>query len=81
MVIDEGFYHRLVPGRIDQEGTSEEEAMRKNPANTLKISASINLLAGVLWILAAFHPITGDAGVDYLDIVLGIFFLAAGGAA
>jgi hypothetical protein len=60
------------------QGSSTEAGMKKEPVKIHSISAAINILAGLLWILAAFHPLTGEPGVDYLFIVLGLFFLAAG---
>ena len=52
--------------------------MKINPGKLSNLSAWINLLAGVLWIVAAFHPITGEPGIDYWFILFGVFFLAAG---
>ncbi len=42
------------------------------------ISPIFNLLAGVLFILAAFHVITNEAGIDYWYVLLGIAFLVSG---
>ncbi len=42
------------------------------------ISSISNLLAGALFILAAFHLITKEAGIDYWYILLGIVFLVSG---
>jgi hypothetical protein len=64
--------------KIDAEIDSREGFMETKPANSSRTSALINLLAGVLWIIAAFHPITGGTGIDYWYIALGIFFLVAG---
>jgi hypothetical protein len=59
-------------------GFSEEDYMDKKPINPMRISSAINLFAGVLWVIAAFHPITGGTGIDYWYIVFGVFFMAAG---
>jgi hypothetical protein len=59
-------------------GFSVEDCMDKKSNNPIRISSAINLLAGVLWVIAAFHPITGGTGVDYWFIVFGVFFMAAG---
>jgi hypothetical protein len=52
--------------------------MDKKSNYPIRISSAINLLAGVLWVFAAFHPITGGTGIDYWFIVFGVFFIAAG---
>jgi len=59
-------------------GFSVEDYVDKKPIIPIRISSAINLLAGVLWVIAAFHPITGGTGIDYWYIVFGVFFMAAG---
>jgi hypothetical protein len=45
---------------------------------SLLISSILNLFAGVLFVLAAFHVITNEAGIDYTSILIGIVFLILG---
>ena len=59
-------------------GFSGEDYMDKKPIHPMRISSAINLLAGTLWVVAAFHPITGGTRIDYWYIVFGVFFLVAG---
>ncbi len=42
------------------------------------ISSIFNLFAGALFIVAAFHVITNEPGIDYWYILLGIVFLVSG---
>jgi hypothetical protein len=44
----------------------------------LIISSILNLFAGVLFVLAAFHVITTEAGIDYTSMLIGIVFLVLG---
>jgi hypothetical protein len=44
----------------------------------LLMSSMLNLFAGVLFVVAAFHPLTDDMGVDYVFIFIGIVFLVLG---
>jgi hypothetical protein len=41
--------------------------------------AVINLLASVLWVLAAFGVVKGREGVDFLYLAVGVVSLVAGG--
>jgi hypothetical protein len=52
--------------------------MGGKPANKFNYSAALNILAGVLFVIAAFHPLTGEQGVDYLYIFVGVLFAIAG---
>jgi hypothetical protein len=40
----------------------------------------INLLSGVLWVLAAFGIVRGKEGIDPLYLAVGVVSLVAGGA-
>ena len=44
----------------------------------LLTSSMLNLFTGVLFVLAAFHPLTDDMGIDYVFIFIGIVFLVLG---
>jgi|WetSurMetagenome_2_1015567.scaffolds.fasta_scaffold793366_1 hypothetical protein len=48
------------------------------PIHKTKISAILNLIAGVLFIMAAFHVLTGESGIDWMWIVVGTLFIIAG---
>ena len=45
---------------------------------SIPISSILNLIAGALFVLAAFHVLTNDAGIDYPYIFIGIVFLVLG---
>jgi len=45
---------------------------------SLPISSMLNLFAGVLFVLAAFHIITNNVGIDYVSMFIGIVFLGLG---
>ena len=45
---------------------------------SLPISSMLNLIAGILFVLAAFHILTSDVGIDYRYIFIGIVFLVLG---
>ncbi len=51
----------------------EHKDTHKTPASSV-----INIIAGMLFLVAAFHVITGEAGIDYLYIIIGLLLLAAG---
>ena len=42
------------------------------------IHALFNIIAGLLFIVAAFRLLTGEGGVDWMWLVVGILFLAGG---
>jgi hypothetical protein len=48
------------------------------PVRKTIISAILNLVAGFLFIIAAFHIITGESGVDWMWLIVGILFIAGG---
>jgi uncharacterized membrane protein HdeD (DUF308 family) len=52
--------------------------LENKPANKSKVSAILSILAGVIFILAAFHPFVSGAGIDYVFILIGLVFLVIG---
>jgi hypothetical protein len=53
--------------------------MSTEPARrSTNIHALFNLLAGLLFVAAAFHLLTGERGVDWMWLVVGVLFLAGG---
>lgn len=52
--------------------------MENKPANKSNVSAILFILAGILFILAAFHPFTNDTGIDYVYFPIGAVFLIIG---
>ena len=52
--------------------------MENKPADKINVSALFNILAGVLFMLAAFHPLTGEKGIDYAYIFIGLLLLIVG---
>ena len=47
----------------------------RRPTN---IHALFNIIAGFLFVVAAFHLLTGESGVDWMWLLVGILFLAGG---
>jgi predicted branched-subunit amino acid permease len=43
-----------------------------------KISAIINIIAGLLFLGAAFGVLTGEAGVNWMWLILSVLFAGAG---
>ncbi len=52
--------------------------MENKPANKFNTASALNILAGVIFAAAAFHPLTGEAGVDYAYIFIGLVFIILG---
>jgi len=52
--------------------------MENKPTNRLNTAAALNILAGVLFVAAAFHPFTGEQGVEYAYIFIGLLFILLG---
>jgi uncharacterized membrane protein HdeD (DUF308 family) len=55
-----------------------ECGMENKPAKKNNWTVILFLLAGILYILAAFHPFTNETGIDYINIPIGVVFLAIG---
>jgi hypothetical protein len=53
----------------------QEERRRK----LIWLLVVINLISGVLWVLAAFGVVRGKEGIDPLYLALGVLSLVAGG--
>ena len=47
----------------------------RRPTN---IHALFNIIAGFLFVVAAFQLLTGESGVDWMWLLVGILFLAGG---
>jgi hypothetical protein len=47
----------------------------RRPTN---IHALFNIIAGLLFVAAAFHLLTGESGVDWMWLLVGILFLVGG---
>jgi hypothetical protein len=52
--------------------------MENKSPNKLNVAAVLNILAGVIFILAAFHPLSVGTGIDYVYIPIGVVFLVIG---
>jgi hypothetical protein len=52
--------------------------MENKPANKNNLAAILFILAGVLFMLAAFHPFVARAGIDYVNFPIGAVFLVIG---
>jgi hypothetical protein len=52
--------------------------MENKPANKSNVSDILFILAGVLFMVAAFHPFTNETGIDYVNIPIGVVFLVIG---
>lgn len=50
----------------------------KQPDNKKKTNAVFNIVAGILFFIAAFNLLTGQGGFDWLSLVAGILFMVAG---
>lgn len=50
----------------------------KQPDNKKKINAVFNIVAGILFFIAAFNLLTGQSGFDWLSLVAGILFVVGG---
>lgn len=51
---------------------------RQQPDNKQKTNAVFNIVAGILFFIAAFNLLTGQGGFDWLSLVAGILFVAGG---
>ena len=52
--------------------------MEPKPANKFNTASALNILAGVLFVAAAFHPFTGEPETDYGYIFIGLVFIVLG---
>jgi hypothetical protein len=52
--------------------------MQSKPTSKFNTASALNILAGVIFVAAAFHPLTGEAGVDYAYIFIGLVFIIVG---
>lgn len=43
-----------------------------------RMSAIFNLVAGLLFLVAAFNIITGEPGINWMYIIVGVLFIIAG---
>jgi hypothetical protein len=43
-----------------------------------RTSAIFNLVAGLLFLVAAFNILTGDPGINWMYIIVGVLFIIAG---
>ncbi len=46
--------------------------------NKLRTSAILNIVAGLLFFVAAFNLLTGDPGVNWMYLVVGAIFVGGG---
>ncbi len=51
---------------------------RQQPDNKQKTNAVFNIVAGILFFIAAFNLLAGQGGFDWLSLVAGILFVAGG---
>ncbi len=52
--------------------------MENKLASKFNTASALNILAGVLFVAAAFHPLTGEPGVEYAYIFIGALFILLG---
>jgi hypothetical protein len=52
--------------------------MDNKPTNKINVAATLNILAGIIFLLAVFHPFTAGTGLDYVYIPIGVVFLVLG---
>ena len=50
----------------------------QQPNYKQRISAILNIIAGILFLAAAFHLLTGQGGIDWLSLIAGVIFVAGG---
>ncbi|MCC7355877.1 MAG: hypothetical protein IT330_19225 [Anaerolineae bacterium] len=50
----------------------------QQPINKQKANAIINIVAGLLFFVAAFNLLTGQGGVDWMWLIVGVLFVAGG---
>ncbi len=46
--------------------------------NKLRTSAILNIVAGALFLVAAFNLLTGDAGINWMYVLVGVVFIGGG---
>jgi|WetSurMetagenome_2_1015567.scaffolds.fasta_scaffold630655_1 hypothetical protein len=44
----------------------------------VRTSAILNLVAGLLFIVAAFNLLTGEAGINWMYVFVGVVFIVGG---
>ncbi len=44
----------------------------------LRTSAILNIVAGLLFLVAAFNILTGDPGINWMYIIVGVIFIGGG---
>jgi hypothetical protein len=52
--------------------------MENKPTPKFNTASALNILAGVIFVAAAFHPLTGEPGIDYALIFIGLVFIIVG---
>ena len=52
--------------------------MDNKPTPKFHTASALNILAGVIFVAAAFHPFTGEPGIDYALIFIGLVFIILG---
>jgi hypothetical protein len=52
--------------------------MSQQPKNRQRTNAILNIVAGLLFFAAAFYLLTGQKGVDWMWLLVGILFVAGG---
>jgi hypothetical protein len=50
----------------------------QQPGNKIRINAVLNIIAGVLFLGAAFNVITGQAGINWMALIASVICLAGG---
>jgi predicted branched-subunit amino acid permease len=50
----------------------------QQPQNKIRINAMLNIVAGVLFLGAAFNVITGQDGINWLALIASVICLAGG---
>ena len=50
----------------------------QQPSHKQRISAILNIIAGILFLAAALHLLTGQRGMDWMSLLAGVFFVAGG---
>jgi hypothetical protein len=52
--------------------------MENKPTNKINVAATLNILAGIIFLLSVFHPFIAGTGIDYVYIPIGVVFLVIG---
>jgi len=50
----------------------------QQPNHKQRISAILNIIAGILFFAAAFHLLTGQSGMNWMSLIAGVFFVVGG---